>query len=225
MIEWYEILLRLLCAVLLGGLIGFERERKDWAAGIRTHMMACMGAALVMIVSSFGFADILGYPNVELDPSRVASSVVIGIGYLGAGIILVLKRGNIRGLTTASALWTASAVGLAVGGGMYFAASATTALALLVLYAVQIVQKKLVSGHTLRMINLDIHTRIGRSEEVINYLHANCELDQIEIKCGKKKCGIRARVLVAHDQVLSNLDKLQAIPAVGYIKYIPAEKK
>jgi len=135
-----EILLRLFAAALLGGLVGFERERKDWAVGIRTHMIASVAAALVMMVSSFGFADILGMPNVSLDPSRVASSVIIGIGYLCAGLILVSRPGNIKGITTASGLWATAAIGLAADGGMYFAAGATTVIALIILYGIQKLQ-------------------------------------------------------------------------------------
>lgn len=137
MLSWSEILIRLSLASLFGALIGLERERKDWAAGLRTHMMVCVGACLIMIVSAFGFADILGTPNVVLDPSRVAAQVVSGIGFIGAGAILFMKQGTIRGLTTAAGLWTVSAIGLATGGGMYFAAGVTTVIALIILWALQ----------------------------------------------------------------------------------------
>lgn len=137
MLETSEILIRLLLASAFGGLIGIERERKDWAAGLRTHMMVSVGSCLIMIVSSFGFADILGSENVSLDPSRVASQVISGIGFIGAGTILFLKQGAIRGLTTASGLWTVAAIGLATGGGLYFAAGATTIIALIILWALK----------------------------------------------------------------------------------------
>lgn len=142
MLEWHEILSRLLLAVLFGGLVGLERERKSWAAGMRTHMMVCVGSALIMIVSSFGFTDILGASNVVLDPSRIAAQVVTGIGFIGAGTILFTKQGGtIRGLTTAAGLWTVAAIGLATGGGMYLAAIFTTILALIILWALQPVEK------------------------------------------------------------------------------------
>jgi putative Mg2+ transporter-C (MgtC) family protein len=122
-----DILLRLLTAAVLGSVIGFERERLLWSAGIRTHMVVCVGACLIMIVSAFGFADSLSSKNVVLDPSRIAAQVVSGIGFLGAGAILA--RGEIvRGLTTAASIWTVAAIGLAVGGGLYFAAAASTAV-------------------------------------------------------------------------------------------------
>ncbi len=137
MLGWHEILIRLLLASFFGALIGLERERKDWAAGLRTHMMVSVGACLIMIVSSFGFSDILKSEHVTLDPSRVAAQVVSGIGFIGAGTILFMKDGAIRGLTTAAGLWTVAAIGLATGGGLYFAASATTVIALIILWALQ----------------------------------------------------------------------------------------
>ncbi len=137
MLDWGEIMLRLALASLFGAVIGLERERKDWTAGMRTHMMVCVGSCLIMIVSAFGFSDILGTDHVALDPSRIAAQVITGIGFIGAGTILFLKQGTIRGLTTASGLWTVAAIGLATGGGMYFAAGATTIIAFIILWALQ----------------------------------------------------------------------------------------
>ena len=132
-----EILIRLTLASLFGALIGLERERKHWSAGLRTHMMVCVGSCLIMIVSAFGFSDILGKEHVVLDPSRIAAQVVSGIGFIGAGTILFVKQGTIRGLTTAAGLWTVAAIGLATGSGLYFAAGATTTIALIILWGLQ----------------------------------------------------------------------------------------
>ena len=132
LLSYPETLARLLAAAALGSLIGFERERLLWTAGIRTHMLVCVGACLVMIVSAFGFGESLQAQHVVLDPSRVAAQVVSGIGFLGAGAILA--RGEIvRGLTTAASIWTVAAIGLAVGGGLYFAAAVSTAIILIIL--------------------------------------------------------------------------------------------
>lgn len=129
MIPWWDMGLRLLIAALLGGVIGINREHHEWAAGLRTHMLVCVGSALAMIVSAFGFMDILGQPNMQLDPSRIAAQVISGIGFLGAGTILFLQREQvIRGLTTAAGLWAVAAVGLAAGAGLYPAAVMCTAL-------------------------------------------------------------------------------------------------
>src|SRR5690554_3744693 len=156
MIETYEIVIRLGSAALCGALIGIERERKEWAAGMRTHMMVAVGSALYMIVSSYGFEELMKHPNVSLDPSRVASQVVSGIGFLGAGTIIFLRHGIIRGLTTASGLWTVAAIGLAVGGGMYWAALATTAIVITILWLLQPVEGLLFS-RTSNKRNLLIH--------------------------------------------------------------------
>ena len=94
MLSGTEIIIRLALASLFGALIGLERERKDWSAGLRTHMMVCVGSCLIMIVSAFGFTDILGTANVTLDPSRIAAQVVSGIGFIGAGAILFIKQGE-----------------------------------------------------------------------------------------------------------------------------------
>jgi putative Mg2+ transporter-C (MgtC) family protein len=137
MIETSEILIRLLVGALCGAVIGIERERKEWAAGMRTHMMVSVGATLYMIVSSYGFNEVLAHEKVMLDPSRVAAQVVTGIGFLRAGTIIFLRQGIIRGLTTASGLWTVAGIGLAIGGGMYIAGIATTLIALIILWFLQ----------------------------------------------------------------------------------------
>ncbi|HTO14815.1 MAG TPA: MgtC/SapB family protein [Edaphocola sp.] len=141
MISWNEIMIRLALVSLFGALIGLERERKHWAAGLRTHMMVCVGSRLIMIVSAYGFSDILKSPHISLDPSRVAAQVVSGIGLLGAGTILFLKQGTIKGLTTASGLWTVAGIGLATGSGLYFAAGVATVIALIILWGLQPVEK------------------------------------------------------------------------------------
>ncbi|MEO6819707.1 MAG: MgtC/SapB family protein [Ginsengibacter sp.] len=165
MLEWYEILGRLLLAALFGGFVGLERERKSWAAGLRTHMMVCVGSALIMMVSSFGFADILGTPNVNLDPSRIAAQVVSGIGFIGAGTILFSKEGGtIRGLTTAAGLWTVAGIGLATGGGMYVAAIFTTILALIILWALKPLENKYVQRFRPKTLKIITNEKANTSE-------------------------------------------------------------
>ena len=132
MISAEETILRLAVAAVLGGLVGLERERLEWAAGMRTHALVSLGSALFMVVSIFGFSDILDERHVVLDPSRVAAQVASGIGFIGAGTI-ILRREVVKGLTTAASIWAVAAVGLAVGGGMFLAAGAATLLALALL--------------------------------------------------------------------------------------------
>ena len=134
-LELWEGLLRLLLAAVLAGVIGVERELREQEAGLRTHMLVCVGATMFMLVGVYGWADYdLGNDiGVVVDPSRVASYVVSGIGFLGAGAII--RHGiNVRGLTTAASLWVVAAIGVAVGGGMYALAVATTALVILALW-------------------------------------------------------------------------------------------
>lgn len=138
-VPWGDIVLRLLSAVLLAGAIGVEREVSGQPAGLRTHITVGLGAALFGLLSVHGF-DAYVAPrndnNYQIDVTRVASQVVVGIGFLGAGAIL--KEGaSIRGLTTAASLWASAAIGLAAGLGNFFAATATTVGLLLSLVALR----------------------------------------------------------------------------------------
>jgi putative Mg2+ transporter-C (MgtC) family protein len=122
-----EIALRLLLATALGAGIGYQRERANKPAGLRTHILIALGSALFTIVSIFGFGD-------GVDPSRVAAGVVTGIGFIGAGVILRGVRGDhVVGLTTAASIWIVAAIGLAAGAGMYLIAAIVAAIAVLVL--------------------------------------------------------------------------------------------
>ena len=124
MIGYNEIIIRLFAAAVLGALIGYEREYYHKAAGLRTHMLVSVGSALITLVSIYAFES--------GDPTRVASSIITGIGFLGAGAIIVGK-GNVRGLTTAATLWMVAGLGLAVGAGFYVGAMASSALVILIL--------------------------------------------------------------------------------------------
>lgn len=125
----YEIAFRLFLACVFGGIVGFERERSDSPAGFRTHILVSLGAALVMVISMYGFND---FTSVNKDPARLAAQVVSGIGFLGAGTIL-RDETSIKGLTTAASLWVVAAIGLAAGAGLYFSAFFVTALVFLTL--------------------------------------------------------------------------------------------
>ena len=120
--EELKYLVSILIAVVLGFVIGFERKLRFKEAGIRTHTIVCAGSALIMVVSKYGFGD-----SVEADASRVAAQIVSGIGFLGAGIIIYRKH-EIRGLTTAAGVWATSGVGMAAGAGLYIVAAGTTVI-------------------------------------------------------------------------------------------------
>ena len=120
---------RLLTATVLGAVIGFEREYHAKEAGIRTHLLVALGACLFMILSVYGFDFMLERDHVSFDPSRIASQVVTGIGFIGAGTIILQKQ-MVRGLTTAAGLWVTAAIGLACGNGMFIIAAVTTVIVL-----------------------------------------------------------------------------------------------
>jgi putative Mg2+ transporter-C (MgtC) family protein len=137
---WGDSLGRLALAAALGSVIGFEREFREREAGLRTHLLVAVGAALFTIVSAYGFRDILGASGpsvlVRLDPSRIAAQIVSGIGFLGAGAII--RQGlSVRGLTTAASLWVVAAIGMAAGAGFYAGAVLATALGLVALWPVR----------------------------------------------------------------------------------------
>ncbi len=125
MSEW-EMLLRLVLAVFLGGLIGFQREWTGKVAGLRTHILICMGSALFTVLSFYAF------PNA--DPSRIAAGLVTGIGFIGAGVILHRSEGGVVGLTTAATIWAVAGIGMASGAGEYVIAVGAALLTLLVLF-------------------------------------------------------------------------------------------
>ncbi|MFO7265391.1 MAG: MgtC/SapB family protein [Limnochordales bacterium] len=130
--DW-ELIGRLVLATGLGGLIGLEREVHNHPAGLRTHILVCLGSALVMLVSMYGLLVFHGGDvNGRYDAGRIAAQVVSGIGFLGAGTIM-REGSTVRGLTTAASLWIVAAIGLAVGSGMYVAAVVTTAMTIFTL--------------------------------------------------------------------------------------------
>lgn len=137
--EW-SFIMRLVVAGLLGSIIGLDREYRAKEAGFRTHFLVSLGSALIMIVSQYGFQQVIQENSVTLDPSRVAAQVVSGIGFIGAGTILIQKQ-FVRGLTTAAGLWATAGIGLAVGSGMYILGTAATVFALIGLEALGLIFK------------------------------------------------------------------------------------
>lgn len=221
MVSWQEILIRLAVAACFGALIGLERERKDWTAGMRTHMMVCVGSCLIMLVSAYGFADVLGKPNVMLDPSRVAAQVVSGIGFIGAGTILFLKQGAIRGLTTAAGLWTVAAIGLATGGGMYFAASSTTIIALIILWALQPLER--IYARKFKQRTLQITTGPGiNNAELFQRIMSNNNFTLENFVLDKVDGGFVYQIKfdpVDADKIMGLMDDLKDEPAIKEIHW------
>jgi putative Mg2+ transporter-C (MgtC) family protein len=126
-----DILVRLTVAAIFGGVIGFERDVHGRSAGLRTHLLVCVGSALFMLVS-LATSRLLEGESIRVDPGRIAAQIVTGIGFLGAGV--VIKQGaSVRGLTTAACLWVTAALGMAAGGGMYWVSGFVTLLTLITL--------------------------------------------------------------------------------------------
>ncbi|KKB65427.1 methyltransferase [Robbsia andropogonis] len=154
MLSNWEMIGRLTGAAILGGAIGFERERLSWAAGLRTHMLVSVGSCLMILVSAYGFSNIMQADHVVLDPSRIAAQVVSGIGFLGAGSI-ILRNEVVRGLTTAASVWAVAGVGLAMGGGMYIPATAATLIILLILAGIKPLEERYRANRQSHQIVLD----------------------------------------------------------------------
>ena len=137
----FQIFLQLLLATILGGLVGLEREYKKKEAGLRTYGLVSLGAALFTIISFQVFNSYIGKPGVSFDPSRIVGQIVLGIGFLGAGLI-IFRGFRIEGLTTAAGLWVVAAIGVTVGIGLYFLAILVAFLALLILAGLRLVEEK-----------------------------------------------------------------------------------
>lgn len=146
-----NILLRLSLSFLVGAIIGLEREANNQPAGLRTHILICMGSSLIMLLSIYIPQTFIGSTN--SDPGRIAAQVVSGIGFLGAGAIM--KYGlNVRGLTTAASIWVIAALGLAIGAGMYIACIWGTLILLIALVLLNLIEKKIFTGRYLKRLNV-----------------------------------------------------------------------
>lgn len=139
---------RLALAVFLGAFIGIERELAHKPAGVRTHGLVALGAALFTIISKYAFREFWGLPG--FDPSRIASQVVVGVGFMGAGII-IFNQSRVRGLTTAAGLWVSAAIGMATGFGLFALAVFATILALIVFVVLWFVGDRLIKRLPLRV--------------------------------------------------------------------------
>jgi len=150
-------MLRLLVALVLGAIVGLERERQEWAAGLRTVTMVSLGSCLFSIVGAYGF------PNT--DPSRVAAQIVSGIGFLGAGTIF-LRKDLVRGLTTAATIWAVAAIGMAAGTSRYFEAAFTTLLILGVLMVLKPIERRFFKRPNEAQVSLVVPRGEGEVEKV-----------------------------------------------------------
>ena len=177
---FWDFALRLFVAGAMGVLIGLEREYRAKEAGYRTHFLVALGSALMMIVSQYGFMEVLKTDLIRLDQSRIAAQVVSGIGFIGAGTIILQKQ-IVRGLTTAAGIWATSGIGLAVGAGMYAVGISATLLVLLGLETLSYFFKSI----GLRNMMIDFSTddkeaikRVSKKFNTRNYVVVSYEMTE-----------------------------------------------
>ena len=175
--------LRLFVAGAMGVLIGLEREYRAKEAGYRTHFLVALGSALMMIVSQYGFTEVLKTDLIRVDPSRIAAQVVSGIGFIGAGTIILQKQ-IVRGLTTAAGIWGTSGIGLAVGAGMYAIGIAATLLVLLGLETLSYFFKSIGLRNMMIDFSTDDKEAIKRVSQVFNtrnYIVVSYEMKEVPL--------------------------------------------
>ncbi len=220
MISESQIILRLLIAAGLGLVIGYERERQDHAAGLRTHMILVVGAALAMAIS-INVATVLGGQNRAGDPARIAAQVVSGIGFLGGGVIFRFGA-NIRGLTTAASLWTVTIVGLTVGAGLFWAGIAATALILFILTLLNYFEEHFLSTYNRIHLELQAVYRQSLVEDVKKTMeHIKGKLGMLNITRDLSGNKITLDILVrvpSKEQVENVVDSLASIPGMNQVK-------
>jgi len=221
MISEVQIILRVLLAAVLGAVIGFERERDNQPAGLRTHMILVIGATLAMVLSvNLGY--LFARPGTPADPARLAAQVISGIGFfLGAGAIL--RYGfNVKGLTTATSLWTMAIVGMAVGAGYYLIGIFTTALMLIVLWLLNIIENRWVRISISRFITIDADYQKGVVKSVRHIVQEfSDELTSFNIQKEFKDQRLRIHVVsrISRDQTLEDLiEALSDIDGVTNLK-------
>ncbi|MBV9691017.1 MAG: MgtC/SapB family protein [Ktedonobacteraceae bacterium] len=218
MISLPSILLRLSVALLLGVVMGWERESRQHSAGIRTNALVALGSCLFTLISAFGFSQLLGIAHVQVDPTRIASYVVAGIGFLGGGTIIV-QHDRVKGLTTAAVIWMVAALGMACGAGWLWEAVIATLLALTALLGLRVLERRMMPQRSLQRSAIQLEVTLGE-ESFVGQVHEACERKGVTIE----RVGIwteresKTVKLVCHAKdaaaLASAVDALQALSAV-----------
>lgn len=169
----FDFIIKLLLSVVLGIFIGLERQTRFKSAGVRTHALVSLGGALVMIISKYGFMNMLNLNNIALDPSRIAAQVISGIGFLGAGLIIVKgdKFLSVSGLTTAAGVWVTSGIGMAVGADLYILAISGTVI--IIIMQLILYKFKDFNLHTIYHIRMTSPIEDEQVNEYLNKLRSN----------------------------------------------------
>ena len=227
-----SILLRLTLAMLFGGLIGLERERKRRPAGFRTYMLVCLGAALTMLLSQYEYymitndwAALAGEIGIRTDVSRFGAQVINGIGFLGAGTIIVTGRQEVKGLTTAAGLWASACMGLAIGAGFYECVLLAFLLISLVIRVLPYVENYVVENAR----NMNIYVEFNSLDDVGDILNRiksqNVQIYDVELDHGREEksrhpsavFSIRLNQKQVHTQVLAAISELESVRTIDEI--------
>lgn len=215
----YWLFLRLIVAGILAGAIGLEREISSKEAGFRTHFLVGVGSALIMIVSKYGFFDVISYNHIGLDPSRIAAQVISGVGFLGAGTIIIEKK-IVRGLTTAAGIWATAGIGITIGSGLYKLAIFST---LLVLVGLELLQR-LFKYQLTKILDVNIKLSTNSSLDVLKVLQEN-KSTVLSYKCDKLKdndnihylieCKLKTKMSNDNSLLLENIQKLPNVLSIN----------
>ena len=213
-VTYLSVILRLVCAMVVGGIIGLERGMKNRPAGMRTYMLVCVGSCLIMLTNQYLFQV-----SNSGDPMRLGAQVVSGIGFLGAGTIIVTKHNQIKGLTTAAGLWAAAGVGLALGVGFYEAALVAGFLVFTVLTLLQRWDNRMRSKTRTLEIYLELSDKTSLGNLIRQIREMNVEIDNIQMEQDSAS-EENARALIAtlkcakrtdHAPLLKKLHKIEGV--------------
>ena len=227
-----SVLLRLVLAMLFGGMIGLERGKKGRAAGFRTYMLVCLGAALTMLLSQYEYymlthdwAELAAEIGLRTDVSRFGAQVVNGIGFLGAGTIIVTGRQEVKGMTTAAGLWASACTGLAIGAGFYECVLLVFLLISLVLRVLPHVENYVVENAR----NMNIYVEFNSLDDVGDILNRiksqNVQIYDVELDHGREEksrhpsavFSIRLNQKQMHTQVLAAISELESVRTIDEI--------
>jgi len=211
--ENIQIFIRLILAFLAGGLIGYQREKAEKPAGLRTHILVCIGSALITLVSIYGFG------KMGSDPSRIVAQIVSGIGFLGAGTIFRFGT-SVKGLTTAASLWAICGVGIAIGVGLYFAALLSVSFIMAVLALLELFEQRLRNkrAHLIRVLISDTPGALGQIGEKLGGMEVNIKnIKMIRERVNFMRCYLWLD-LPAHFSLTMVLGALQELDTVQEVE-------
>lgn len=219
-INIWSITIRLLLAVILGGIIGIDRALKHQAAGFRTHITVCLGAAIAMLTNEF-----ISRATGLADSGRIGAQVISGIGFLGAGTIMFTSRNQVKGLTTAAGLWACACLGLAIGSGFYTLSFISAIIIIIVLTVLPYIEEYL----TNRARQFTLHIEFNSGENLKDFIHyirdQSLKIISLENNPAYKDSGLS--VYTVHVRILGKkrhhqniLDEIRELPYISYIEEI-----